>query len=88
MLRHNCLCYATTAVELDHWIVFNLPNPSSRAMDLEETQPSIEISTRILPEGKARPAQKADNYRRLWADYKIVILGFSKPYRPHRLILG
>jgi hypothetical protein len=45
-----------------HWIFFfSLPNPSSRTMALESTQPLIEMSTRNLPGGKGRPAYKADN---------------------------
>jgi hypothetical protein len=40
---------------------FNLPNPSSRSMALESTQPQTEMSTRNLPGGKVRPASKADN---------------------------
>jgi hypothetical protein len=39
---------------------FILPNPSSRTMALESTQP-LEMSTRNLPRGKGRPARKADN---------------------------
>jgi hypothetical protein len=39
---------------------FNLPNPSSRTMDLRSTQPLREMSTRNLPGGKGRPARKAD----------------------------
>jgi hypothetical protein len=40
---------------------FNLPNPYSRNMALGSTQPLTEMSTRKLPEGKGRPARKADN---------------------------
>jgi hypothetical protein len=40
---------------------FNWPNPSSRTMALESTQPLTEMSTRNLPGGKGRPACKADN---------------------------
>jgi hypothetical protein len=40
---------------------FNLPNPSSRTMALGSTQPLTEMSTRNLPEGKKRPARRADN---------------------------
>jgi hypothetical protein len=40
---------------------FYLPNPSSRTMALESTQPLTEMSTRNIPEGKGRPAHKADN---------------------------
>jgi hypothetical protein len=36
-------------------------NPSSHFMTLVSTQPLTEISTRNLPEGKGRPARKADN---------------------------
>jgi hypothetical protein len=41
--------------------IFNLPNPSSRTMALVSTQSLTEMSTRNLPEGKGRPALKADN---------------------------
>jgi hypothetical protein len=37
------------------------PNPSSRTMSLESTQPLTEMSTRNLPGGKERPAGKVDN---------------------------
>jgi hypothetical protein len=43
---------------------FDLPNPSSRIMDLESTQPPAEMSNRTLPDGrggKGRPARMADN---------------------------
>jgi hypothetical protein len=39
---------------------FNLPNPSSRTMALESTQPIIEMSTRNLPGGKKRPARRTN----------------------------
>jgi hypothetical protein len=39
---------------------FNLPNPSSRTMALEWTQPLTEMSTN-LPGYKGRLARKADN---------------------------
>jgi hypothetical protein len=39
---------------------FNWPNPSSRTMAVESTQPLTEITTRYLPECKGRPARKAD----------------------------
>jgi hypothetical protein len=35
---------------------FNWPNPSSRTMALELTQPLTEMSTRNLPGGKGQPA--------------------------------
>jgi hypothetical protein len=40
---------------------FNWPNPSSRTVALEFTQPLTEISTRNLPGSKGLPARKADN---------------------------
>jgi hypothetical protein len=40
---------------------FNLPNPSSRTMALEWTQPLTEISTRNIPVCKGRPARKGNN---------------------------
>jgi hypothetical protein len=40
---------------------FNSPNPSSRTMALESTQPLTEMSTRNLPGGRKRPARRADN---------------------------
>jgi hypothetical protein len=39
---------------------FDLPNPSSRTMALESTQPPTEMSTMNLPGGKGRPAHKAE----------------------------
>jgi hypothetical protein len=43
-------------------VFFNLPNPSSRTMALESTQPLTEMSTRNLPGGgKRRPDRKAYN---------------------------
>jgi hypothetical protein len=39
---------------------FNWPNPSSRTMALESTQPLTEMSTMNLPAGKGRSASKAD----------------------------
>jgi hypothetical protein len=43
------------------WIIFNLPNPSSRTMALGSTQPLTEMSTRSFPGGKKRSALRADN---------------------------
>jgi hypothetical protein len=40
---------------------FNLRNPSSSTMALLSTQHLTEISSRNLPEGKKRPARRADN---------------------------
>jgi hypothetical protein len=40
---------------------FDLPNPSSRTLALEFTQPLTEMSTRNLAGGKRRPANKVDN---------------------------
>jgi hypothetical protein len=40
---------------------FNLPNPSSRTMALESTQPLTEMSIRNLPGSKGRPGRKANS---------------------------
>jgi hypothetical protein len=40
---------------------FSWPNPSSRNMALRSTQPLTEMSIRNFPEGKGRPARKAEN---------------------------
>jgi hypothetical protein len=40
---------------------FVWPNPSSRNMALESTQPLTEMSTRNIPGSNGRPARKADN---------------------------
>jgi hypothetical protein len=40
--------------------IFNLPNPSSRTMALESTQPLTEISTKNLP-GAATCTQDSTN---------------------------
>jgi hypothetical protein len=40
---------------------FNLPKPSSCTMVLASTQNPMEMSTRNLRGGKARPAREADN---------------------------
>jgi hypothetical protein len=40
---------------------FNLPNLSSRTMDLVSTQPLTKMITRNLPGGKKRPARRSDN---------------------------
>jgi hypothetical protein len=39
---------------------FSLPNPSSRTMALESTQPLTEMGTSNLPGSKKRPARRAD----------------------------
>jgi hypothetical protein len=41
---------------------FNLPNHTRRTKALGFTQPLIEMSTKNIPGGKARPARKADNF--------------------------
>jgi hypothetical protein len=40
---------------------FNAYNPFSRTMALGSAQPLTEMSTRNIPEGRRRPARKADN---------------------------
>jgi hypothetical protein len=46
---------------LDEVNFFNLPNPSSSTTALGSTQPLTEMSTRILPGFKKRPARRAEN---------------------------
>jgi hypothetical protein len=49
--------------------IFDWPNPSSRTMALESTQPLTEMSTKNLPGSKRRPKRKADkSHRHLWAE--------------------
>jgi hypothetical protein len=54
------------------WVIgfFNLPNPSSRTMALDSTQPLTEMRTRNIPAGKGRPVHKAD---KLTASCKPII---------------
>jgi hypothetical protein len=40
---------------------FNSPNPSSRTMILESTQPLTEMNIRNFSVDKGRPGRKADN---------------------------
>jgi hypothetical protein len=49
---------------------FSWPNPSSRTMALESTQPLIEMSTGKLPMDKGWPASKAD---RLTAICELIV---------------
>jgi hypothetical protein len=60
-------------------------------MALGSTQPLTEMSTRNLPEGKGRPARKADNLTaNLWADC-IENVGASTSHNPmglHGLLQG
>jgi hypothetical protein len=71
-------------------ISFNLPNPSSRIMALESTQPLTEISTRDLPGGKGRPARKAnfiaicdEPMSRNFGNFDVL-----QPYGPSRHVTG
>jgi hypothetical protein len=41
-------------------VFFNVPNPCSLTVTLGLTQTLTEMSTRNIPEGKERPARKAD----------------------------
>jgi hypothetical protein len=45
---------------LDFFFFFDLPNPPSRNMALDSTQPLTDMSTMNLPGGKGWPARKAD----------------------------
>jgi hypothetical protein len=60
-LRHYATIQKVAGSIPDEFIgFFNWPNPSSRTMTLWSTQPLTEMSTRNLPEGKRRPARKAE----------------------------
>jgi hypothetical protein len=60
---------------------FNLPNPSSRTMDLGSTQPLVEMSTRNFPGGEKRPARSADNLAAIYEPnvWKCGSLSLSQP---------
>jgi hypothetical protein len=58
---HYATCRKVAGSSPDEVNFFNLPNPSSRIMTLGSTQSLTEMSTRNLPEGKARPGRKANN---------------------------
>jgi hypothetical protein len=57
----EALCYKPGSIPDEVTGFFNWPNPSSRNMALESTQPLTEMSTRNLLADKWRPARKADN---------------------------
>jgi hypothetical protein len=44
----------------------NLPNPSSRTIALESTQPVTEMSIRNCSGGKKQPARRADNFAAIY----------------------
>jgi hypothetical protein len=64
---------------------FTWPNPSSRTMALESTQPLTEMSTRNFPGDKWRPVPKADNLTALcepivwemWESRRLTVLWAS-----------
>jgi hypothetical protein len=60
-LRHNATSLKVT-VSIPYQVIefSNKPNPSSRSMALASTQPLTKMNTRKLPDGKGRPARKAD----------------------------
>jgi hypothetical protein len=61
-LSHYASSRKVAAPTPDALDVFNLLSPFSRTVTLRSTQPLTEMSTRDLPEGKRRPARKAENF--------------------------
>jgi hypothetical protein len=67
---------------------FNWPNSSIHAMALGLTQPLTEMCTGNLPEGKGRPAGKADNFNaiyepivyKVWLPRRLTTLSASMAY--------
>jgi hypothetical protein len=87
------LCFCCTMLQArrswdrvpKRWIFFNWPNPSSRTMALESTQPLTEMSTRNLPGGKGRPARRADKFTTICEPIvytKCGSIDVSQPYGP------
>jgi hypothetical protein len=65
----------------DNVDIFNWPNPSSRTVALESTQPLTEMSTMNLPGGKKRPACRPDNLAAIYDPnvWKCGSLNLSQP---------
>jgi hypothetical protein len=62
-MRHYATSRKVSGSSPDEWIIFSLPNPTSRTKVLGSTQSLTEMSTRNLPGvwDKVRPARKAYN---------------------------
>jgi hypothetical protein len=58
---HICIWHCTYSIPDEVTGFFSWPNPASRTMALESTQPLTEMSTRNLPGGKGRLVCGADN---------------------------
>jgi hypothetical protein len=84
-LRHCATSRKVAGSILDVIGFFSWPNPSSRTMAMESTQPLTEMSTRNFPGGKGSPARKADNLtaicepivQKMWKPRRLTILWAS-----------
>jgi hypothetical protein len=86
-LRHYATSRKVKRSSPDEVDLFNIPNPSSRTMALESTQPLAEMSTRNLPGSKGRLARRADNLTAVCESIvqtKCGSLDISQHYGPPR----
>jgi hypothetical protein len=91
-LRHYATSRKVSGSVPDEFIGFlDSPNPSSRTMPLESTQPLTEMSTMNLPGSKGRPERKADNLTAVCDPIVKKNVGASTSHNPmglHDLLQG